>query len=300
VDQALIQDCSLGHVSNSDDNSYGLGLWFSNGSIVRRNVVFDSAYWGGTANSKGITLMVSGRTAPNWLCDNEVFHIPGNAAIGTKGGVSNLRVIGNRIHDSHVGVELSHVRDQDGMTYPAGQWVISQNVIERCQLGVFLTRYGHQDRAQPGDSIVNNLFRDNRGGVVFAFDMPPDERVHNNIFVGGAMAATCTSEVCDTGMYFGNNAGEVRDFDYLFAAPISLRVSHNLYFGFRFTHGVNRNWTANYVNRDLAMFQSAFSGVSAERGSLVADPMLDIDNRPRPGSPALGAGLGGQNIGIVP
>ena len=64
----LIQNSSFGHVANSDDNSYALGLWQTNGSIVRHNAIFDSAYWGGTPNSKGLTFMISGATTPNWVC----------------------------------------------------------------------------------------------------------------------------------------------------------------------------------------------------------------------------------------
>lgn len=300
VRNALIQNSSFGHVSNSDDNSYALGLWFSNGSVVRRNVAFDSAYWGGVPNSKGITLMVSGDVAPNWLCENEIFNIPGLSGVGSKGGVSNLYVVGNWIHDCYVGIESTHERAQGGTLYAGGNWVVAQNVFERNGVGVLLTRNGHFE-PQVGDVVVNNLFVGNTSGVQLTSTTPPDSRVHDNIFVRAANGPTCTaSSQCDGAIYFANNAGEVRDFEYQFNPPLSFRTSHNLFFGYAFPHGATRNWTANYVNRSLTQFQTDFAAFGAEVGSLEADPMLDAQHRPLPGSPVLGAGIDGGNIGVWP
>ncbi len=300
VTQALIQDSSFGHVANSDDNSYGLGLWFSNGSIVRRNVVFDSAYWGGVSNSKGITFMCGGDVAPNWVCNNEVFHIPGQAGVTSKGGESNLQVLGNHVHDCTVGIESSHVREQDGKKYPAGNWTVQQNLVERCDSGVLLSRNGKADE-QPGEQIRNNLFRDNREAVTFSAGTPPGSRVVNNLFLAGPRSEQCNGKDCGAALYFANNAGEVRDFDYLFTTA-KIHTSHNLFHGFAWTHGVNRNWTANYVNRTLAEFQQAFAAHGAEEGSLDADPLLGSDLAPGPGSPLLGTGLPevSPNIGPFP
>lgn len=300
VRNALIQNGSFGHVSNSDDNSYALALWFSNGSIVRRNVVFDSAYWGGTPNSKGITFMVSGDQSPNWVCENEIFHIPGLSGVGSKGGVANLHVVGNWIHDCYAGIESSHEREQDGTVYAGGNLVVAQNVFERNGVAVLLTRNGRTE-PQAGDVVVNNLFQGNDVGVQLTSTTPPDSRIHDNIFVRASNGATCTaSNHCDGAIYFSNNAGEVRDFDYQFNAPRSVRTSHNLFFGYAFTHGVTRNWTANYVNRSLMKFQADFAAFGAEAGSLEGDPRLDAQHRPLPESPALGAGVDGGNIGLFP
>src|SRR5690606_19598176 len=51
----LIQNCDFAHNANSNDNSYNLRLWGSDGSVVRNNKVSDSRYWGGAVNSHGIT-----------------------------------------------------------------------------------------------------------------------------------------------------------------------------------------------------------------------------------------------------
>ena len=286
-DHLLIQNGSFGHVANSDDNSYALALWRTNASIVRNNRFFDSAYWGGTPNSKGLTFMISGATSPNWVCGNEIFHIAGSAGLGSKGGVSSLNVVGNHFHDSTTCLGTDHAREQDGVAYTAGNWLIRQNVFERCSVGVELSRNGHLEE-QPPDLIINNVFVDNRRGVNFSPTATPGERVHNNLFLGGELSNACAGDECGAGIYFANNAGEVRDFDAVFQ-DLGCQSSHNAFSGLSFSHGVNRNWTDNYANYTLAQFQEAWG---AETGSLATDPGVDADWQPTQGSPLLGAGLG--------
>jgi hypothetical protein len=286
-DEVVIRNGTFAHVANSDDNSYALGLWRTNGSKVYDNEVYDSAYWGGTPNSKGITFMISGATAPNWVCRNDVHDIPGQAAIGSKGGVVDLRILGNYLHDSTVCVETTEEREQGGVKYAGGSWVIQQNVFARCESGAQLSR-SHGSPAGP-DTVVNNVFVDNRRGVAFSANTTPGSSVYNNIFLGGELSNQCSGQMCGAGIYFANNAGEVRDLDYVFLGVVKAVSSHNLFFGFTHTHGVTRNWTANYANYTVAEVQAKFG---AEDGSLVADPLLDDGYRPKPGSPATDAGLG--------
>ncbi len=288
----LIQNSSFGHVANSNDNSYGIGLWSTNGSIVRRNRVFDSAYWGGTPNSKGITFMISGQEEPNWVCGNEVFHIPGEAGIGSKSGVQRLHIIGNYVHDCAFGVETNGDRTQDGTLYEAGAYAIEQNIFENNSVAVWLRQPGG-DGGMAGnagagpDFVVNNLFIDNRSGVLLATQMTPGARVLNNIFLGGPTANACSGEDCGAAIYYANNAGEIRDFTFVLET-LEVDFSNNLFFGHDASHGVNRNWTPDYEHFTLAEFQTAYA---SELNSLDADPLLDAVYRPASGSPALGAGL---------
>jgi hypothetical protein len=291
-DYVVVQNSSFGHVANSDDNSYGIGLWNTNGSIVRRNRVFDSAYWGGTPNSKGITFMISGQEAPNWVCGNEVFHIPGDAAICSKSGVQRLQVIGNYVHDCEVGVVTNGDRTQDGTLYAGGAYAIEQNIFERNGSGVALSQPGGDggtagDAGAGPDVVANNLFIDNRSGVRLATQMTPGARVFNNIFLGGPVANACSGEDCGAAIYYANNAGEVRDFEHPLG-QLGVVLSNNLFHEHDASHGVNRNWTANYEFFTLAEFQATYA---SESGSLDADPLLDADFRPAAGSPAVDAGF---------
>jgi hypothetical protein len=295
----LIQNSSFGHVANSDDNSYALGLWQTNGSIVRRNAIFDSAYWGGTPNSKGLTFMISGATAPNWVCGNEIYHIPGDAGVGSKNGVKDLRIVGNYIHDSVNCVSTNQDRTQGGVFYEAGSYVIQQNVFERCQQGVRMAR--PSGGTASADVVLNNLFIDNVHGVRLAASTTPASGIFNNIFIGGPLANACDAAgACGAGVYFANNGADPLDFAYILK-DLGVVLSNNLYFGLTYSHGVNRNWTANYANYTLSEIQKEYG---AEASSLSEDPLLDADHVPASSSPVIGRGLGkfydepSVNIGV--
>ena len=295
----LIENSSFGHVANSDDNSYGLGLWQTNGSIVRHNMIFDSAYWGGTPNSKGLTFMISGATAPSWVCGNEIYHIPGDGGISAKDGVKDLHIVGNYIHDSVNCVSTNQDRTQDGVFYEAGNYVIQQNVFERCQNGVLMTRAS--GRTATPDNVVNNLFIDNVHGIELTGNTTPASGIFNNIFLGGPPATPCgSSSDCSAGVYFSNNAGDPLDFSYI-VKDLGVGLSNNLYSGLPYSHGVNRNWTANYANYTLSEFQKEYG---AEADSLSEDPLLDKNHVPASNSPVIGKGLGkfydepSVNIGV--
>jgi hypothetical protein len=286
-DHILVQNSSFGHVANSDDNSYAIGLWETNGSIIRDSRFFDSAYWGGVPNSKGVTFMISGAESPNWVCNNEIFHIPGWAAVASKGGVSHINILGNYIHDCHTGVRTDHFREQDGVKYEAGDWRIQQNVFEHCQVGVDLNRNGHLEDVLP-DLVVNNVFSDNWHGVRYANSTAPGERVLNNAFIGGDLANMCIEGACGAALYFSNDSDEVLDFDFIFE-ELGCQSSHNSFWDLTYTHGVTRTWSANYANYTLEQLQQAWQ---SEEGSLAADPMLGALWKPAATSPLLGAGLG--------
>ncbi len=294
LDHVLIQNASFGHIANSNENAYALGIWFSQGSIIRNNQFFDAAYWGGTPNSKGLTFMCGGQIEPNWACGNEIFHIPGDAGIGSKGGEENLRVIGNYLHDCQTCVQVSEHRDQDGEAYPGGGWQIQQNVFQRCHTGVMLGTGHEPPETDAPHLIINNLFLDNFAGVRATQRMKAGSGVHNNVFLGGALANSCDAYgTCGAGVYFSNGSGDVLDFDFVLDT-LGLKLSHNLYFDLTSSHGANRNWTPNFVVYTLDEFRSAWSALNPEEGSLDADPQLDADNgyRPLPGSPVIGAGDG--------
>jgi hypothetical protein len=288
-EHVLIKNSSFGHLAAGNGNSYALGLWYSNGSIVKNNKVFDSAYWGGASNSKGITFMVGGETSPNWVCNNEIYHVPGEAGVGSKGGVSNLRILGNYIHDSGTCIQTDQNRTQDGVFYPAGGWTVQQNVLRRCGIGVQIGR-GATDVTKP-ELVVNNVFADNFHGVSLGGSSTMSSRLHNNIFIGGSKANSCDSYgTCGAGIYFANNSEAVRDFSYLFGT-LKIRMSNNFFSELDRSHGANRNWTPNFAHYDLSQFKSAYSAFGPEGGSGAGDAMLDGAYKPLSGSPVRDAGL---------
>ncbi|RLB45456.1 MAG: hypothetical protein DRI90_28420, partial [Deltaproteobacteria bacterium] len=94
----LVEDCVLGHNSNGNDNAYSVFVSYGGGVTIRNNRAFDSKYWGGFSNSKGITLMDMDPDDPSLIEGNEVYDIVGEAAT-TESGVANLVVQRNYVHD---------------------------------------------------------------------------------------------------------------------------------------------------------------------------------------------------------
>ncbi|MBW2463616.1 MAG: right-handed parallel beta-helix repeat-containing protein, partial [Deltaproteobacteria bacterium] len=189
----LIQNGDFAHNANSDDNSYNLRLWGADGALVRRNRVSDSRYWGGRVNSHGITFMVAGDEDDIWVCENEVFDMIG-MGVSTKGGSSNVHVVGNYLHDIGTGVHTSNSRcDWEGCDvhlYPGGSYTVRENLFERCGTGVSISATDARPESVGPSRVFNNLFVDGGEGVETArASVQPTLR--NNVFMGSG-----------TGLYF--------------------------------------------------------------------------------------------------
>jgi hypothetical protein len=282
-DFVLVEENDFGHNANGDDNAYSIFLSYSQGGVIRHNRAFDSRYWGGTANSRGITVMSGGDETGPWICNNEVWDIIGSG-ITTKSGVSNAKVVGNYVHDVGTCVEIPSQRCHwqgcegvpNGHTYPGGAWDVRENIFERCATGVqVMGNYGDESEALLPSSVYNNLFLDNQYGIqITAFTK--DTLIRNNIFAGSG-----------AGILYGNESGENRyadwhmarnnrsDFNF-FATPVAI-MEHP-------------NWSgAAYYPVSLEDFVQTYGG---EANSLSGDPMLDATDgyRPLPGSPVLNSG----------
>jgi Right handed beta helix region len=276
----LIEDCDFGHNANSNDNSYSVQVWSSQGALLRRNKAFDSRYWGGAVNSHGLTFMITGDATPVWACDNEVWDIIGHG-ISIKGGVSNLHVVGNYIHDVGNGIHVSasrcHWQGCDVHHYPGGAWIIHENICERCGNGVYLPGiHDNPDHVFPS-YIFNNLFIDCDSGVSIA-KTSPMPLVRNNLFVGG-----------DKGLHL-NGAGDTTNWADLWLDR-GLDSDYNLFFECASSLYVTANWSGAERAMTLDEYRADFGDeYGVEQHSLEADPLLDADYRPGPGSPALNAG----------
>jgi len=272
ADHLLIEDNSVGYTANGNDNSYSMRLWNTNGTIVRRNRVHDSRYWGGAVNSHGITFMLSGNTETNWVCDNEVFDIDGNA-ISSKGGSSNLNVVGNYVRDSMIGVLVPESRRTGPMratVMMSGNYTIRENVFENCDVGVKFLRGLDMQEWLSASRIYNNTFVGCETGIKPSFDHPRP-LVRNNIFQGGTVALelyTGNQSEYTTGWWLSHGL----DSDYnLFDGPLVLRNQ------------------ALDEDLNLADYRASYSG---EGASLEQDAQLGPgpNYQPLDGSPALRAG----------
>lgn len=290
ADFITLEDNVFGHVSNGNDNSYGVRIWDSEGSVVRRNKVFDSVYWGGTSNSKGITFMVSKPGAPNVVEYNEIFDIPGRAAVGTKGGVSNLIVRYNHIHDVYAAFEPGHFRcvwsssNTDGCQVtdpeyrPAGNWRIYGNIVTHSEVGLLLAAF-----EEDGDNnwLYNNVFYNMKSAVNIGWDGVFGTVIANNIFMNN-----------EVGIYLQSGGTTTTVDDYL----DQFVSHHNLYFNTSVADiHLRPNWGGNFysgTSYDLATFQSQFSETEVQ--SISMDPQF-VDTTEfnlLESSPAVDAGSG--------
>jgi len=271
----VIQDGDFAHNANGNDNSYNLRLWGADGAIVRRNRVSDSRYWGGAVNSHGITFMITGADDDIWVCQNEVFDIIGGG-VSTKGGSSNVHVVGNWLHDLGEAVRIPgprcHWRGCDERRWPSGAYDIRENLFERCGAGVAV-----EDRAAGEDpdvipsTIYNNLFLETDHGVhVMRVSTMPV--VRNNIFLGGL-----------SGLYFTAGGTDTWP-DYYLARGFD--SAHNL-FATDDAIYVEANWSGTERGFTLAEYRAEYD---SEAGSIETDPDLDDRYRPNATSPARGAG----------
>jgi len=286
ADYVTLEDNVFGHISNGNDNSYAVRIWNSEGSVVRRNKVFDSVYWGGTSNSKGITFMISKLGEPNVVEYNEIYDIPGRAAVGTKGGVSNLIVRYNYIHDVYNAFEPGHFRCAQGsgcqpgdpQYRPGGDWFIYGNIVSHTEVGLRLAAY-----EEDGDNnwLYNNVFYQVKAAVEIGWDGVFGTVIANNIFINN-----------EVGIYLKSGGTNTTVPDYL----DQFESHHNLYFNN--SHAdihLRPNWGGNFYSGtpyDLATFKTQFS--QTELQSISVDPQFinTTDFYLSENSPAIDAGDG--------
>lgn len=266
ADYAVIEDSIFGHNSNGNDNSYGLRIWDSQGTVVRNNRVFDSVYWGGVSNSKGITFMVSKIGDPNIVEHNEIHDIPGFAAVGTKGGVSGLIVRHNYIHDVYAAIEPGDERcvwssdnptcePTDDEYRPGGEWEIYGNIIVGAEVGLRLpgfTSDGHGNRA------FNNVFHQCRTGIEIGWDGS-----YGNVFANNVFSAN------EAGFYLRSGGTDTVVADYLdqFASD------HNLFFDNSLADiHLRPNWGGGYSSGTPYFLPAIRDQFERELDSIAADP----------------------------
>lgn len=284
ADHILVEQNELAHNANSNDNAYSLRVWNAEGAMIRNNRVHDSRYWGGLTNSWGITFMLAGETEPLWVCNNEIWDIYW-AAVGSKGGASQVQMVQNYIHDVHLGAETPnsrcHWQGCDEHHWPAGNWTIRENVFEGCQAGVEIRATLSDPEMVSPSRIYNNLFVDCDDGVhVKRASIPP--MLRNNVFEGGR-----------AGIFFSAGGTDTWP-DYYLAGGFD--SDFNLFHG-QYAVYVNVNWSGSEQGYGLAEYQTAYG---AEASSLAADPQLGPapDYAPASSSPVFGAGDPGTYDGV--
>ncbi|MBW2457283.1 MAG: right-handed parallel beta-helix repeat-containing protein [Deltaproteobacteria bacterium] len=268
----LVEDNRFAHnAAMGGNNAYGLSFWNTQGGVIRRNQVTDTRYWT-EANSWGITFMLAGNEAGGeiWVCDNELSDFL-RAAVGSKGGASQIRVVGNVMVDSTTAVEVPESRCDGpscGFRYPTGDWTVRENLIENCGRGFDMGHLGADDVGFVSPNRVhNNVMVGAEHGIAVQIG-DPHLTVRNNVFI-------------DTvGFRLGGDPSpgafvNILDADYnLFPEDIAYEAHQDFQ--------VQGSWT-------LAEVQAS---VSQEAHSLSGDPLLDTGARyePLPGSPVIGAG----------
>jgi len=293
-DNITIKNSIFGHNSNGNDNSYALRIWSCGGARVINNIVFDSVYWGGYSNSKGITFMVADPENPHIVEYNEIFDIPGSAAIGTKGGVAGLIARYNFIHDVALAFSPGHYRcvwsstNTDGCQpsdeeyRPAGSWRIYGNIVKNADTGIDFPGY-HETIGSGSNALYNNVLYNVKTAVRLGWDGEYGNVIANNIFM------TDTS-----GIYLHSGGMDTVVADYL----DQFESYHNLYFDNILADiHLRPNWGGSYssgIPYRLEAFKSEFPG--REAGSRAADPLFidPVSNNfsLQDSSPALNAGDG--------
>lgn len=288
ADFVTLENNTFAHVSNGNDNAYAVRIWDSQGSVVRGNTVFDSVYWGGTSNSKGISFMVTKPGEPNVVEYNEIYDIPGRSAVGTKGGTSNLIVRYNYIHHVYNAFEPGSARcvwsatNTDGCQSTdieyraAGDWEIYGNIITHSDIGLILSAY---DEDNDNNRIYNNVFYQNQSAVEIGWDGTFGTELANNIFMAN-----------EVGIYLHSGGTTTTVDDYL----DQFTSQHNLYFDN--SHAdihLRPNWGGNFYSGtpyDLTNFKAQFA--NSEQNSLSANPQVanTIEFQLLETSPAIGAG----------
>ena len=288
----VIEDNVLGHNSNGNDNAYSVFVSYGGGVVIRNNEIFDSEYWGGTPNSRGITLMDMDPSDPALIEGNYVHDIIG-MGVTTKGGVSNVIVRGNLIRNVGKGVETPGPRCHwtkpdcvagDPEYYPAGAWQISENAFVGCGHGVHMLPHTEADPDPAwGDTIYNNVFFANVTAGINISLANAGTVIANNIFASNPRAVY---------LNHGNSGTEavVEDFLPMFAAH------HNLFFDNDADYFLRPDWTGADGSGTGFSLDDTTSSHDVEDGSLSGDPQFvdaaGDDFHLQTGSPAEGAGDG--------
>jgi len=172
-----VLDCEVAHVANGHGNAYGIYFWFGGGNRVAGCTIHDVWYWGGAVNSHGVSFCCTGQEEQgggNVVEDCEIYDT--GLGVGSKGGVMNLVVRHNRIHDVRLcGVAIGGGRQQGKRFYPNGRYRIFGNCFYRCRTGI---RRSHARSDQPSVAF-NNTFVGGGSAVHMAsrFEL----RLFNNI-----------------------------------------------------------------------------------------------------------------------
>lgn len=259
----------FGNTSNGNGNSYAIKIWNSKGSVVRNNKVFDSKYWGGVSNSKGITFMVTKPGQPNIVEYNEIYDIPGHAAVGVKSGVFNLIVRYNYIHDVFSAFTPGGFRclwsatntdgcqDTDVEYRPGGRWKIYGNIIVNATIGVNLPDFTDDG---DGNLIYNNVFYQNQSGIRLGWNGTFANIVANNIFANN-----------ETGIYLQSGGTVTTVTDYL-----DQYTSHNNLFFNNSNADIHLrpSWSGGYTfgtPYTVTQFKDLFN---SENASLSSNPLF--------------------------
>lgn len=291
-DFVLIEDNDFGHNSNGNDNAYSAFVQYADGTMLYNNRAFDSRYWGGYANSKGLTVMTGGDQADIWICGNEVWDIIGQG-IATKSGVSNAHIVGNYVHEVATAIvvpsQRCHWNGCDVQLWPGGNWTIRENIIEGCREGIDMHTF-NPEADYAGNRIYNNLFVDTGYGIKIDLGNRP-EFIRNNIFIGGDAGLLLEAIIS------GEQGWPDRLLDN------GLDSDRNLFFNTAAVMQHPNSSGASYTPLSLEEYVTQYGG---DANSLGADPQLDADWRPGAGSPVLGAGdpstydANTVNIGLWP
>ncbi|MBW2456792.1 MAG: right-handed parallel beta-helix repeat-containing protein [Deltaproteobacteria bacterium] len=286
----LVEDCVLGHNSNGNDNAYSVFVSYGGGVTIRNNRAFDSKYWGGFSNSKGITLMDMDPDDPSLVEGNEVHDIIGQG-ITTKSGVANIVVQRNYVHDVGVGIEPPGPRCHwtnsdcelgDPEYYPGGGWEIRENALVRCDHGVSMRTLAEAEGGIP-NRIYNNVFFDNGSSGI-------DLRLANT----GTVIANNIFRSNPRGVFLNHgNSGDTIAVDLFW--PV-FEAHHNLFSDNDDDYLFRPDWTGpggSGTGYTLADIQAVSDH---EEGSLTGDPAFVDEATPdfhlQDGSPASEAGDG--------
>ena len=264
----LVEDNVLGHNSNGNDNAYSLFVSYGGGVIIRNNRAFDSKYWGGFSNSKGITLMDMDPSDPALIEGNEVYDIVGQG-ITSKSGVANVVVQRNYVHDVGVGIEPPGPRCHwtvpdcvlgDPEYYPGGGWEIRENALVRCGHGVSMRTLPEAEGGIP-NRIYNNVFYENVSSGVDLTLSNTGTMLANNIFAANAR-----------GIFLNHGgSGEPVGID----AFMPVYSSHqNLFYDNEADYLLRPDWTGPEGSGTPYSLDEIISQQSQEDGSLGGDPLF--------------------------
>ncbi len=287
----VVENNVFGHISNGNDNSYAIFVSYGGGTIVRGNEAFDSVYWGGFPNSKGITFMNMDPDNPPLVEENYVHDIIGQG-IATKSGASNVVARRNVIVNVGFGMEPGGSRchwtkpdctPSDPEFYPGGRWKIYENVFIGCEHGISMAFWSETREGSVGNQIYNNVFLENTISGVTIHLNNVDTVVANNIFVRNAR-----------GIYLNHGNGDetvtIEGFLDVFTAH------HNLFFENEADYFNRPNWAGPSHSGTGYTVEEVQQDYGIAEGSLSGDPLFvseqDRDFHLQEGSPAKGAGDG--------